>query len=80
MTHRVIHHHFQLSGADLSKEIFIVQCKVDQAWIAGEGCQCINGYATSCNVKTMKVTEAKVQITGIIKILDSVTEFLNSPQ
>eukprot|EP00971_Amphidinium_carterae_P345189 6486013-Amphidinium_carterae.1 len=42
MLHRIIHHHFGLSGADLRTETFIVQCKVNSEWIATEGSECIN--------------------------------------
>eukprot|EP00971_Amphidinium_carterae_P127340 2523241-Amphidinium_carterae.1 len=65
LLHRTIHHHFGLSSADLSAEAFVVQCKVSREWIAFEGSECVNGFATSCRVQSMPIGESGVQVVGL---------------
>eukprot|EP00971_Amphidinium_carterae_P337698 6474628-Amphidinium_carterae.1 len=78
MLHRIIHHHFGLSGADLSTQTFVVQCKVNSGWLATEGAECINGFAKSCRIQSMPLEESGVQVVGLVKVMDTVVGYLNS--
>eukprot|EP00971_Amphidinium_carterae_P117345 2324377-Amphidinium_carterae.1 len=78
LLHRTVHHHFGLSSADLSAETFVVQCKVSQEWLASEGSECVNGFATSVRVESMSIEDSKVQVVGVVKILSSLVTYLSS--
>eukprot|EP00971_Amphidinium_carterae_P238569 4735913-Amphidinium_carterae.1 len=81
LAHRTTHHHFQLSGATLtSGEVYIIQAQVSEEWLCNNATRCVNGYAISERVERMNTVESKFRITGLVKVLGSLKEALDTEE
>eukprot|EP00971_Amphidinium_carterae_P044126 868376-Amphidinium_carterae.1 len=77
--HRAIHHHFELSNASLSSgEVLVIQGQVKEVFLSDVAIRCTNGYSVSERVETFDVINSGFKVTGVIKILDSLREYLAS--
>eukprot|EP00971_Amphidinium_carterae_P007318 144993-Amphidinium_carterae.1 len=59
-----------------SGEVFIVQAQVAEGWLCDSATRCVNGYAISERVESMDIHASKFRVTGLVKVLNSMQEYL----